>query len=174
MVPAARTFVRAFLGSHPLAGDAELVASEYVTNAIRHTASGDGGVIHVTVAATPRTVRIEVTDHGRASPDTAAATVPAVPPAPKRKGASEDDENGRGLLIVDFLAARWGHFGLSGGQVTAWAELGEPGEPEAREERELGGHAGSGEGTGSEADTEPGTETGPGKDAEPLPGAAGE
>jgi anti-sigma regulatory factor (Ser/Thr protein kinase) len=144
MVPAARAFVRAFLGGHPLARDAELIASEYVTNAIRHTASGDGGVIHVTVAATPVAVRIEVTDHGQASPSPAAAApdavlaapgaVPAAPgaapgatvaPSPQRGGSVGEDENGRGLLIVDFLATRWGHYGLAGGQVTAWAELGE-------------------------------------------------
>lgn len=135
MVPAARTFVRAFLGSHPLAGDAELVASEYVTNAIRHSTSGEGGgVIHVTVVATARTVRIEVTDHGRAGPagDTATTkTAPAPAPAPKQNDPADDDENGRGLLIVDYLAARWGHFGLATGQITAWAELGEAGEPGA-------------------------------------------
>jgi anti-sigma regulatory factor (Ser/Thr protein kinase) len=117
MVPAARAFVRAFLDGHPLARDAELIASEYVTNAIRHTASGDGGVIHVTVTATSHTVRIEVTDHGQAAATAA--------PAPRPGAAADDDENGRGLLLVDFLATRWGHFGVSGGPVTAWAELGE-------------------------------------------------
>ncbi|HUK69878.1 MAG TPA: ATP-binding protein [Streptosporangiaceae bacterium] len=136
MVQAARAFVRAFLGSHPLAGDAELIASEYVTNAIRHTASGDGGAIDITVAVTARTVRIEVTDHGQAAPPEDAGTNgtapapapgsgPASVPAPKPDGAADDDENGRGLLIVDSLATRWGHFGLASGQITAWAELGE-------------------------------------------------
>jgi len=133
MVPAARAFVRAFLDSHPLAGDAELVASEYVTNAIRHTASGQGGAIYVTVAATSLTARIEVTDHGQAAqPGAPAAAAPAPAraplPVPRRDGGAGDDENGRGLLIVDCLATHWGHFGVAGGQVTAWAELGEPGE----------------------------------------------
>ena len=119
MVPVARLFVRAFLGSHPHAGDAELIASEYVTNAIRHTASGEGGVVYVTVVSAPGGVRIEVTDHGSAS---------APPPAALESGAGTwEDENGRGLLIVDTLATRWGHYGLSDGQVTAWAELGDPG-----------------------------------------------
>ncbi len=132
MVPAARAFVRAFLDRHPLAADAELIASEYVTNAIRHTSSGEGGVIHLTVAATRQAVRIEVTDHGQAaSPGAGTGTaVPAVPATPvpqvARPGAaSGDEENGRGLLIVDYLATRWGHFGVSGGPVTAWAELGD-------------------------------------------------
>ncbi len=124
MVPVARTFVRAFLADHPLAGDAELIASEYVTNTIRHTASGDGGAIHVTVAATPQSVRIEVTDHGPA------ASAPQSVPAPRRSVA-EDDESGRGLLIVDHLATRWGHFGVSGGQKTAWAVVGDAAEEES-------------------------------------------
>jgi Histidine kinase-like ATPase domain len=152
MVPVARLFVRAFLGSHPYTGDAELIASEYVTNAVRHTASGQGGAVHVTVVAAPDGVRIEVTDHGSAaSPPSGAglagrswaigqaagpglwgsgfprdAAVPGphgLPPGPAQPG---EDENGRGLLIVDSLATRWGHYGLGDGQVTAWAELGDP------------------------------------------------
>ncbi len=118
MVPVARSFVRAFLGGHPLAMDAELIASEYVTNAVRHTASGEGGIIHVTVVAAPGGVRIEVTDHGSTGPHGGPA------PAPPQAGTWEE-ENGRGLLIVDFLATRWGHYGLADGQLTAWAELGE-------------------------------------------------
>ena len=121
MVPAARAFVRAFLDGHPLAADAELITSEYVTNAIRHTSSGEGGVIHLTVAATAQAVRIEVTDRGPPpSPETETG------PAPRPGGAAGEDENGRGLLIVDHLATRWGHFGVFGGPVTAWAELGDP------------------------------------------------
>ena len=129
MVPAARAFVRAFLDSHPLATDAELIASEYVTNAIRHTASGDGGAIHLTVAATPADGpdRGDRSRAGAPSPGGRATTGPA----PRPGEAAGDDENGRGLLIVDYLATRWGHFGVSGGPVTAWAELGDPaaGEP---------------------------------------------
>ncbi len=45
---------------------------------------------------------------------------------PRPGEAADDDENGRGLLIVDYLATRWGHFGVSGGPVTAWAELDDP------------------------------------------------
>jgi anti-sigma regulatory factor (Ser/Thr protein kinase) len=142
MVPAARAFVRAFLDSHPLATDAELITSEYVTNAIRHTSSGEGGVIHLTIASTPRAVRIEVTDHGRASSSPDAGTEPA----PQPGGACGEGENGRGLLIVDYLATRWGHFGVSGGPVTAWAELGDPAAGEAGGEGggEPGGEAGGG------------------------------
>ena len=120
MVPVARTFVRAFLNGHPLARDAELIASEYATNAIRHTASGDDGVIHLTIAATPHSVRIEVTDHG---PPAESRPVPA-----PRHELGAEQESGRGLLIVDGLSARWGHYGVAGGQATAWAVLGDAGE----------------------------------------------
>jgi anti-sigma regulatory factor (Ser/Thr protein kinase) len=127
MVPVARSFVRAFLGDHPHAEDAELIASEYVTNAVRHTASGEGGVIHVTVVAAPGAVRIEVTDYGPAS-DPESGPAPSPPQTGTRDGTWEE-ENGRGLLIVDCLASRWGHYRLADGQLTAWAELGEMGDP---------------------------------------------
>ena len=118
MVPVVRAFVRAFLEEHPLARDAELVASEYAANAIRHTASGDGGAMHLTVTATPLSVRIEVTDRGPM------ASQPETVPTPRTEIA-EDDESGRGLLIVDSLATRWGHYGVAGSYATAWAVLGE-------------------------------------------------
>lgn len=143
MVPVARAFVRAFLGDHPLARDAELVVSEYATNAIRHTASGEGGgVMHVTVAMTPRSVRIELTDHGRAMPGQAVSR-PSAPAA--RREAADDDESGRGLLIVDSLAARWGHYGVAGGQATAWAVLGEAADTMPEEEKMPGGLRGCGQ-----------------------------
>lgn len=128
MVPVARAFVRAFLGDHPLARDAELVVSEYATNAIRHTASGrGGGVMHVTVAASAHAVRIELAGHGPAESEPGpAASRPVAAPAARRE-AGGDDESGRGLLIVDSLATRWGHYGVAGGQSTAWAVLGEAG-----------------------------------------------
>ncbi len=42
------------------------------------------------------------------------------PPAPADPGA--DAENGRGLLLVEALSERWGHFGYDGGKVV-WARL---------------------------------------------------
>jgi anti-sigma regulatory factor (Ser/Thr protein kinase) len=148
MVPLARTFVRAFLGGHPLVRDAELIASEYVTNTIRHTASGEGGVVHVTVAATPQSVRIEVTDHGGAVSEPTSVPVPC-------RSVTDDDESGRGLLIVDFLATRWGHYGVSGGQTTFWAVLGE-----AAEDAPTEGAGESGGGSGGDATGGAGSESG--------------
>src|SRR5580700_8889365 len=98
MVPVARLFVRAFLAGNPLADSAELITSEYATNAIRHTAAGEGGASQVAVSAGPGLVRIEVTDHApleavRAEPQPRG-------PVPQVGHAGEDDENGRGLLLV--------------------------------------------------------------------------
>jgi anti-sigma regulatory factor (Ser/Thr protein kinase) len=120
MVPVARLFVRAFLVGNPLADSAELITSEYATNAIRHTAAGEGGVIQVAVSAGPGLVRIEVTDH---APLEAVRAWPAAPgPVPQVTQAGEEDESGRGLLLVDAIADRWGHDGVAGHR-TAWAEI---------------------------------------------------
>jgi anti-sigma regulatory factor (Ser/Thr protein kinase) len=120
MVPVARLFVRAFLAGNPLAGDAELIASEYAANAIRHTAAGEGGAIQVAVTATEGLVRIEVTDH--APVEAVQAFRLAAGPVPQVGQAGDEDENGRGLLLVDAIAYRWGHDGVAG-HGTAWAEL---------------------------------------------------
>lgn len=119
MVPVTRLFVRAFLAGNPLAGDAELITSEYATNAIRYGAAGEGGTIRVTVSTGPGLVRIEVSDHaapgGLARPDPLSPELPAGRPG-------EEDQTGRGLLLVDAIADRWGHDGAAGHR-TAWAEL---------------------------------------------------
>jgi anti-sigma regulatory factor (Ser/Thr protein kinase) len=114
MVPVARAFIRAFMNSHPCADDTELITCEYLTNAVRHATPAPGGVIHLTVTTTAGTARVEVT-----SPSHATAT-----PAPRDPG--QDDENGRGLLIVTALATRCGHHRACDGQLTAWAELHTP------------------------------------------------
>jgi hypothetical protein len=44
-----------------------------------------------------------------------------LPPVPIR--ASDDAENGRGLLLVDDLSIRWGHFQHHGGGKAVWALL---------------------------------------------------
>ncbi|GLW63890.1 ATP-binding protein [Actinomadura rubrobrunea] len=110
MVPAIRAFVRGLLGDTPRTDDAELVACELVTNALRHTPSGsDGGKVAVTVATVPGCARITVADAG------SGAWTPPV---------STDDiaEYGRGLLIVSVLADRFGHEANDEGQAV-WAEF---------------------------------------------------
>jgi len=91
-------------------GDAELPACEVVTNAVRHTDSGKpGGRVWVTVIVTDEGVRVEVTDEGGTS------TEPHVPSAAALSG--------RGLLIVQELAKRWGWGRDGDGRVTVWFEL---------------------------------------------------
>jgi anti-sigma regulatory factor (Ser/Thr protein kinase) len=110
-VRAARAFVAGVLGdASPLAEVAVLLASELVANSVRHSGSAavSGPVtVTVTAAAGSGVVRVEVTDRsGGGSP---------VLLAEDRAGA----EGGRGMRLVDMLAARWG-FQRGGGQATTW------------------------------------------------------
>ena len=65
-VRVARGFVAGVLGpSHGCADVAMLLASELVTNSVRHSGSAvPGGIVTVTVTAGGRAVRVEVTDRG--------------------------------------------------------------------------------------------------------------
>jgi anti-sigma regulatory factor (Ser/Thr protein kinase) len=91
-------------GLSGIVDDAEIITSELVTNAIEH----GGGVVELRVAALPHRVRISVID---ASPD--------VPKVATDRGLQV---GGRGLALVERLAADWGHdVGPDGKEV--WAEL---------------------------------------------------
>lgn len=95
--------------------DLELITGELVANALEHT---DSRTITVTCGLTAEAAAVGVTDEG----ESGAAVVPEVP-----RG---EQENGRGLLITDALAARWGSL-RTGGGLTIWAEaaadVGSPG-----------------------------------------------
>ena len=110
MVPAARAFVRAMLADCPRWRDAELIASELVGNSLRHTASGDGGEITVTVEVESGHARIAVHDAG-------AGDWQPFPGDP-----SDEADHGRGLLIAYQIADKIGHDVTKDGQ-TMWAEL---------------------------------------------------
>jgi anti-sigma regulatory factor (Ser/Thr protein kinase) len=71
-----------------------LLLSELVTNAVRHARVPLGREIEVCCALRDGQLRIEVAD---ASDD-----------QPQKRLAAEDDERGRGLLLVDSFAAKWG------------------------------------------------------------------
>jgi serine/threonine-protein kinase RsbW len=105
----ARRFVHRALAVHGPAEDAALLTSELATNAIQHTASGEGGTFEVIICKYPRTVRIAVVDAGSPS-------VPTLVP-PGRLNAS-----GRGLALVEALARQWGHQGNQRGRAV-WFEL---------------------------------------------------
>lgn len=105
----ARRFVARVLDSHPLADDAALLTSELVTNAVLHTASGQGGSFAVAVRWHATQVRVEVWDAG-------AGTAPVV------RSPDQERESGAGLGLVEVIAARWGHLGDEDGRVV-WFEL---------------------------------------------------
>lgn len=112
IVPSARRFVRGILARSPRAEDVELITAELVSNAIRHTQSGqDGGEFTLTLRTEPGWARLEVSDAG-----TGEWSGP-------RDAADEDEyEYGRGLAIVAALADKFGHDVRACGQ-TVWAEV---------------------------------------------------
>jgi serine phosphatase RsbU (regulator of sigma subunit) len=80
----------------------ELLVSELVTNAIRYS---DGEITLRLIMA--RTLTCEVLDHSAA--------------LPRRRDASRDDEQGRGLQVVSQLAHRWGARWTPEGKIV-WCE----------------------------------------------------
>ena len=112
----ARRYIRQFLGSCrgisiDAADTAELLVSELVTNAVRYASAPapahqhfhrvNAGMIWLSVRHFSEVLLIEVFD------------TDANPPV--LAGATEDAENGRGLLIVDALAKEWSYFFPPGG-----------------------------------------------------------
>ncbi|MDI6517336.1 ATP-binding protein [Streptomyces coelicoflavus] len=97
-VPLARRRVARLVaewGQPGLAGDAALVVSELMTNALLH-GSVRGRLIRVHVTLGHRTLRVEVSD-------------PRGERLPRPRPVSDaDDQFGRGLLLVGALATRWG------------------------------------------------------------------
>ncbi len=92
----------------PARDDVTVVASELVGNAVKHTASGRGGMVAVEIGWHGPVVRVAVADCG-------APTAPRV---------IEDlaGEHGRGLLLVRGLSARTGVCGDARGRLV-WADV---------------------------------------------------
>jgi anti-sigma regulatory factor (Ser/Thr protein kinase) len=86
-------------------GDLALLASEVITNAIRCSQASCVVVVRWVEAR----VRVEVTD--------------AEPARPVARNGSLDAEGGRGLVLVESLAADWGSAAVPGGKVV-WFEIG--------------------------------------------------
>lgn len=122
IVAVARQLVRATHESSPRLDDIELVTSELVTNAIRHTPSGRAGsLLTLRIRGRAGWARIEVGDLGSASWAEPAGRAQTAETAETAQTA-EYEERGRGLLIVNTLADRAGHESVPGGQVS-WAEI---------------------------------------------------
>ncbi|MGW3644951.1 ATP-binding protein [Streptomyces sp. NPDC000878] len=89
--------------------DLETITGELAANALEHT---DSRTITVALTLAAETATVSVTDEGKGY-----APVVHTPTGP-----SPEEERGRGLLITDALAARWGRRQTTSG-VTVWAEI---------------------------------------------------
>ncbi|MEH0423267.1 ATP-binding protein [Streptomyces sp. B21-083] len=88
--------------------DLETVTGELVANALEHS---DSHAITVTLALTAETATVSVTDEGEKHRPMGPAPV-----------GPDPEEHGRGLLIIDALAARWGRRRTNNG-LTVWAKV---------------------------------------------------
>lgn len=106
-VPTARRFARAALADEPAAvlEDAQLVATELVTNALLHGAAP----VHFRVQPRDGCVRLEVRDTGRA--------------VPMWQQRDQEGLTGRGLTLVAALASGWGIDPVRGSGKVVWAEI---------------------------------------------------
>lgn len=112
-VPLARTRTARLVAEwgHPeLAGDAALVVSELMTNALLH-GSIRGRLIRVRLTATAAALRVEVSD-------------PRGERVPCPREVTDEDQFGRRLLLVGALAEQWGVGPREGVGKTVWAEWG--------------------------------------------------
>jgi anti-sigma regulatory factor (Ser/Thr protein kinase) len=107
-VPNTRHFVQAKLAEWELDEDpaqtAVLLATELATNAVRH----GRGQIRLRLRRTYHALYIEVDDDGSALPD--------------RRHADNNDEGGRGLLLVEALSEAWGTRPLDHGK-SVWCAV---------------------------------------------------
>jgi hypothetical protein len=110
---AVRDWIVRIIGAHACPvdeQDAALVVSELFGNAVTH--GPDGGQVLVAYLLWRQGARIVVCDSGGQT-------------RPRLRDGNDLAEGGRGLRVVDALAARWGSFRAARAQVV-WCDLGQP------------------------------------------------
>ncbi|WP_380279860.1 ATP-binding protein [Kitasatospora purpeofusca] len=104
--PLARAFLRAYLAGmargERYADIGELLLGELFANAVQHSDAPPDRLVEIRFAVVTDRLRLEVHDAGTGHPDL-------------RPSRSPEDEHGRGLLLVDELAERWGCCPRAGG-----------------------------------------------------------
>ncbi|MEU6196791.1 ATP-binding protein [Streptomyces sp. NPDC047061] len=95
--------------------DVRLCATELLTNVIKHVGEGTPVTVRVMGTRDHGRTRIEVTDPGP-------RTLPTLLPA------SETEESGRGLAVLDALSDRWG-VERGPDRKTVWCEISHPPAP---------------------------------------------
>jgi anti-sigma regulatory factor (Ser/Thr protein kinase) len=90
--------------------DLLLLATELVTNAVRHANVDEAGTIDFSAVAADGRVRVAVTDPGGAD-------------TPRMQELSVDEPGGMGLFLVDQISQRWAVETGDGGATRVWFEL---------------------------------------------------
>lgn len=111
----ARRFVAELLGdAHPCVDSAVLLTSELATNAVCHRSAehGDDAFFLVSVLLHGAQATISVHDHGSEK-------------IPHIRMVTTDATGGRGIALVDQIAARWG-FSRDASGTRVWFEVGGP------------------------------------------------
>lgn len=103
-----RRWLESLLPDYPERHDVASVATELGANAIRHTASGQGGCFAVEITWHRSVVRVAVADGGS--------------PSDPRVIDDPAGESGRGLLLVQGLSVRTGAYGDHRGRLI-WADI---------------------------------------------------
>lgn len=93
-------------GQGRLVDDGTLVISELLANAVEH--APDSGSLHLDLTLHDSTLRVAVADDSRVRPVS--------------RDTADDDEQGRGISIIEQLAVRWGVEARGRGK-QVWVEL---------------------------------------------------
>lgn len=96
----------------PTAGDAMLLVSELATNVVRHGPLPEREFEVAVTALSDGSCLVEVSDEGRMEP--------------RLRIVRDDDETGRGLHLVETIAAAWGVWGRGTHGKTVWALITAP------------------------------------------------